>query len=49
MSGLIKRVYRIEKAHDKHIKRRAKKSKGKLSESGVIRELLDKDIKSVAE
>ena len=49
MTNLIKRIYRIEKVHDKHIKRVSKKSRGKISQSGVIRGLLDRDIEYVAE
>ena len=48
MTNLIKRIYRIEKVHDKHIKRVSKKSRGRVSQSGVIRGLLDNDIESVA-
>ena len=43
---LIKRTYRIYDSQDKQAKRKAKKLK--LSNSGYIRHLIDKDDKEVA-
>ena len=40
MTELIKRTYRINKEHDKHIKKHSKK----VGESGYIRRLVEKDL-----
>ena len=47
ISTLVKRIYRVHKDQDKHIKKMSKVRR--ISESAYVRELLDKDQKSVSE